>query len=133
MSAYVIWMDLDEAKIFSLNKESDVAVHLKRKHHPHHSHHPKDGMPASENPYYESLAMALVDAGEILLLGPGVAKTQFNHFLTQHSHLKVAKKVVGIQNSDHPSDGQILAAARKFFHAKAQLDGTLARSLPQEK
>ena len=51
---------------------------------------------------------------EILIVGPGGAKTELHHDL-QARHASVAQHVVAVEGSDHPSDGQLLAFARKYF------------------
>ncbi len=124
MSSYTVWMDHDHAKIFNMESEPVAPVELKRSHHPHHSHHPKDGLRESETAFFESLAQSLEKASEILLMGPGLAKTEFRHFLATHKSPGLAERIAGIESSDHPTQGQILAAARKFFHARHPLDGT---------
>jgi hypothetical protein len=41
---------------------------------------------------------------------------------TKHDHL-IADKVVGIETVDHPTDGQLLAYAKKYFHKVDALKG----------
>jgi hypothetical protein len=33
----------------------------------------------------------------------------------------MAAKVIGVETVDHPSDGQLVAYARKYFHARDQM------------
>jgi hypothetical protein len=33
----------------------------------------------------------------------------------------VVAKVIGVETVDHPSDGQLVAYARKYLHARAQM------------
>jgi stalled ribosome rescue protein Dom34 len=64
--------------------------------------------------YFHSVADAVKDAGEILIAGPGTAKTELMHHLQRHDP-QVAKKVVGVETMDHPTDGEFLRLARKAF------------------
>ena len=52
----------------------------------------------------------------IVIVGPGTARTEFAGYLSEHQP-KLAKRVWGIEPMDHPTDPQIVAAVRKFFHA----------------
>jgi hypothetical protein len=57
---------------------------------------------------------AVSGAGEILIVGPGAAKLE----LIKHAHsydTKVSAKIVSVETVDHPTDGQVLANARKSF------------------
>lgn len=118
MAIYVIWMDSEKAQIFNLKTTGIVKTHLEKDKHlgNHHTQNKKDhhGDPASEH-YFRDLAGRMKDAEEILILGPGLAKNHFKSHLETHHEQNLAKKIVGVENSDHPTDNQILAAARKFF------------------
>jgi stalled ribosome rescue protein Dom34 len=99
MAHYVIWLDSEKAHIFNLKAAGIEKSHLERHENNHHTRNKKDnpGDSAGEH-FYRDLAVRLGDAEEILILGPGLAK-----------------KIVGMENSDHPTDNQILATARTFF------------------
>lgn len=115
MAAYVVWMDSEKALIFNLGVSGIVKTQLKKSHVDHHSHNKKDhhADPGAEH-FYKELAQKVKDGQEILVVGPGLAKNHFRTYLDSHVH-GLAKKIVGLENSDHPTDNQILAAARKFF------------------
>ena len=55
-------------------------------------------------------------AGAILIVGPGSAKAELQKHL-EHLHPQVAAKVSAVETLDHPSDGALLAHARRFFKA----------------
>lgn len=116
MATYVIWMDSEKAQIFNLKTSGIEKSHLEKHKGDHHTHSKKDhhGDPATEH-YFRDLAVRLKDAEEVLILGPGLAKNHFKTHLENHHGEQLAKKIVGIENSDHPTDNQILAEARKFF------------------
>lgn len=114
----VVWLDHREARVFEFNPE-DVQKLVIHAHSPNrHIHHKSGSVGAGhakeDAQYYHAVAEALVHAGEILIVGPGQAKTVL--FKHMHAHdPKVAAKVAGIETADHPSDGQIVAHARKYF------------------
>ena len=62
---------------------------------------------------------ALADAGAILITGPANAKTALINHIEQHAPALKAK-IRGVEALDHPTDGEILALARKFFKDEHQ-------------
>ena len=80
-------------------------------HHTHRQTHEDKESPH----FYAEVASHLRDADEILVIGHGIAKTHFQTFLTQHE-AGLAKKVVGYETVDHPTDNQITALATQYFH-----------------
>jgi stalled ribosome rescue protein Dom34 len=92
---------------------------------PHHKLHSRvgtlgDGRAPEDQAYYHQVAEALQGAGEILIVGPAQAKLQLLKHLHAHDP-QLASRVVGVETVDHPSDGQLVAYARKYFHAKDRM------------
>ena len=116
MAHYVIWLDSENAHIFKLAEAGIQRSNLKLKEFNHHTHNKKDhhGDPGTDH-FFKELAVRLSDAEELLILGPGLAKNHFKTHLETHHAAGLAKNIVGMENSDHPTDNQILATARKFF------------------
>lgn len=72
------------------------------------------------NVRHDAGAEALTGAQEILVVGPAQAKLQlFKHIASHHPAL--AEMVLGVESADHPSDGQGVAYARKYFDAKDEM------------
>jgi len=67
-----------------------------------------------EPEFMKEVASAISVAGEILVIGPGNAKTEFMTYVEKHDP-KLKAKILGVETVDHPSDGEIVAYARKFF------------------
>ena len=44
------------------------------------------------------------------------AKKEFDKYLDQHAE-ELKKKLIGVETMDHPTDGELLAHARKFLKA----------------
>jgi stalled ribosome rescue protein Dom34 len=115
-----IWIDHAGARVFSLNAD-DAEEWAVRPHERHaHIHHKAGsigaGKAAGDPQYFKDLAAAVKDAGAILVTGPGTAKSEFAAFL-KAKHPDIAAKVAAVEALDHPSDGQLVAFARKFFRA----------------
>jgi stalled ribosome rescue protein Dom34 len=115
MAIYVVWMDSEKAELFNLGESGVVKSSVKRKVIDHHTHNKKDhhGDPATEH-FFNELMQKLNGVEELLLLGPSLAKAHFKSHLEKHN-TRLAGKIVGMESSDHPTDNQILASARKFF------------------
>jgi len=115
-----VWIDHTQAKVFSLNREAanEWGVHPHDRHlHLHHKAGVGDsGRTPEDKHYFHSVADAVKDAGEILIVGPGTAKSELMRHLKTHDPA-VAAKVVGVEPLDHPSNGELVKYARKFFKA----------------
>jgi stalled ribosome rescue protein Dom34 len=115
----VVWIDHKEARIFSLHPEgSEEATVVAPLHNIHHKHprgqegekdHPDDAKRS-----FHEVVRGLERAEAVLLVGPGTAKLHFFRYVHKHEHA-LEPKVVGIETVDHPTDGQAVAYARKYF------------------
>ena len=65
---------------------------------------------------------AVKESKEILIVGPGSAKLELMKHAVKDDHL-IAEKIVGIETVDHPTDGQLLAYAKKYFARVDALKG----------
>lgn len=111
----VVWLDHTKAQVihFDLNASESESLKTHSTHpHPHQTH--GDGEPVDNKLFFADISEALKDAAEILVVGPGQEKTTFMTYLTTHA-AGVAEKVKGVETVDHPSEGQLLAYARKHF------------------
>jgi stalled ribosome rescue protein Dom34 len=123
----VVWIDHDEAHVIHFNAEQSEELTVHSKHRRSHLHHKSGQIGAGRTPadqsYLHEVAEALAGAGKILIVGPANAKAELEKHLRHHDKA-LAAAVVGIEAADHPSDGEILKLARKYF------DGA-DRMLPQ--
>lgn len=120
----LVWIDHVEAHVMHIALD-DVEKSVIQPAKPHHKLHSRygtlgDGRAPEDQAYYHQVAEALAGAGEILIVGPAQAKLQLIKHLHAHAP-KLAACVVGVETVDHPSDGQLVAYARKYFHAKDQM------------
>ena len=120
-----VWIDHKEARIFHVGKETFNEETVKAPHaHMHrHSHATKDHThPADAQHFFHDVAKALETATDVLVLGPSTAKLELMKHLQKHDP-KQAEKIIGIESSDHPTDGQLVAQVRKYFLAVDQRMG----------
>ena len=113
---YIIWLDSEKAQTFALTPTGIEKSHLKKSGVEHHTRDKNDKTTDSDlQHFYRDLAAKLSGAKKLLIMGPGLGKTHFNSYLESHHSGGLAKAVIGVENSDHPTDNQILASARGFF------------------
>ncbi len=113
MASYAVWIDTEHAKIFKFI--AGEKQHVEQKEMKRHGHHVNDKNHADEEKFYHEVAAQMNDAKELLIVGPGMGKTHFQHHLDKHNHKNLAGSVVAVESMDQLTDAQILAAARKFF------------------
>jgi stalled ribosome rescue protein Dom34 len=114
----VVWLDHRHAKVvdFSVDDKHVVNVHHAGGHRQvhHKAGSTGAGHPADDAAFFEQIVVALADAQEILITGPGTAKAGFRDHVAKR-HAALAKRIVGVETLDHPTEGELLAHARKVF------------------
>ena len=120
----IVWMDSKEAHVFQFNAE-DVEKQRIVAQLPFRKIHHKAGVIGAghvhlDHHYFDEVAEALAGVQEWLLTGPGAAKEEFRAYLKGKLHALDAK-LLGVETADHPSDGQLLDHARRFFKAADRL------------
>lgn len=70
--------------------------------------------PALDRAAVDAICVRVQNAEEILLIGPGTAKSELVNWLAEH-HPDVSRRVVGVETVDHPTPGQIKDLARAAF------------------
>ena len=114
----VVWLDHKEARVFGVDLGAlQMATVAAPEHHIHRHakgptaehHHPSDA-----THFFKDIAAAVGESDEILVVGPSTAKLHFLRYLKQHEH-GLEAKIVGLETVDHPSDGQLVAYARRYF------------------
>jgi stalled ribosome rescue protein Dom34 len=114
----VIWMDHREAHIIEFALDASETAKVRQHGGPrslhHHSGSIGSGHASEDHKYFDEIVKELGDAREILITGPGTAKTAFGKDL-ESRHKSVSERVVGVETLDHPTDAQLLAFAKKYF------------------
>jgi stalled ribosome rescue protein Dom34 len=127
MSHAVVWIDHKEARIFAVDAKA-ISPSLVHSPEAHVHRHPKDqevrvrNHPDDEHRFFHEVAHALGGDAEILLVGPSQAKLRFLRYLQRNDHALEAR-VVGIETVDHPTDAQLVAHLRDYFHESSPRQG----------
>jgi stalled ribosome rescue protein Dom34 len=116
----LVWIDHREAKVFHFDADSSQSVTVHNSHAHQNLHHKANssdsGHVAVDKEYLHRVVAELATAGAVLIVGPGSAKAELSTYVQQHDP-KLAAKISAVESIDHPTDGQLLAHARKFFVA----------------
>jgi len=124
MSKHVaVWLDHAEAKIFHVDDERFDPKKIEPHHHARRVNDERSD-PAALRHYFDDIARALNDAEEILVVGPGSAKLEFIKHVHEHARALVPR-IVGVETTRHPTDGELEAHARHYFHAADRMRGTV--------
>lgn len=119
MTAVVIWVDRQHAKLFLFSevKMERQTVHADQ---PEHHTHSQDQLDAArkERKLFAAVVDRIQEARALLILGPGVAKHHFHNYLSEHVPA-LARKVIACETVDHSTDAQIADMAMKYFWAAA--------------
>ena len=114
----IVWIDRSEAKVFHIGRSgSDEVVlhpHLPTKHLHHKANTIGSGHAAPDKAFLAEVMNAVSDAGEILIIGPGSAKTELAKYLREQPS-KIGDRIVAVEAADHPSDREIVAHAKQYF------------------
>jgi stalled ribosome rescue protein Dom34 len=128
MRQVAVWMDRDEAKIFHVDAATfDEATVRSPNHHVHR--HPKDqetrthNHPDDEHRFFQAVATALAGADQVLVVGPSVTKLRFLRYAQKHDPA-LEPRIVGVETADHPTDRQLVAHVRQYFHDPLPRSGT---------
>ena len=113
----VVWIDHRQARVFHFNAE-DADKELIRPEHPVRDYHRKAPRTGHHDPedqaFLEEVTKAIADAGAVLVVGPSSEKGELvKHIEAKHPQMRV--KIEGVESSDHPTDGELVAYARKFL------------------
>jgi stalled ribosome rescue protein Dom34 len=115
-----IWIDHREAHVFHFGLADVETLVLHPDNPTRHIHHKANstgsGHASTSPDYLRAIAESVLDAGSVLITGPGNAKTELVEFLRLHDP-ELAKVIAGVETVDHPTDAQLVAYARKYLKA----------------
>ncbi len=129
MNDYIVWLDSENAKIFSLKTsgvEKSVLNKKDRDFRPQNKHATK--VDYNSEHYYRDLANRLKGADHLLLIGPGLSINHFQEHLITHQAKTLAKKVIALEDFEsfeHKTEKQLLARASKFFKSYDHFDNLI--------
>ena len=116
----VVWIDHREARVLQFNpveaeervlRPSDPAAHIH-----HHANTIGSGHAAEDQKFLHQVAESLAGVKAILITGPANAKLELVKHIERHDP-QLAKIIAGVETLDHPTDGELIAHARRYFRA----------------
>ena len=123
----VVWLDHHRAVVIDFSRDAEH-VHIVPSNTEQRQIHRRSGgtgqKAAEDRHFFDDIVAAIGDAREILIVGPGSARTEFRKDLDKH-HTAVAARVVGVESADHPSVDDLLTYARKYFKRVDALKGSV--------
>ena len=126
----LVWIDHREAKVFHFNAADAERMVVTSTHPTQHLHHKANSGDSGHVPvdhdYLKRVTQEIAKAGAILIVGPGNAKTELMTYLGQNN-AALSAKVSAVEAVDHPTDGELLAHARKFFKADDRMHSQIAK------
>lgn len=120
----VIWIDHKEAHLlyFDPSKNELIKSGSDKTHLHHKANEIGSGNAPEDHQFFHKVISTVGNVDEILVVGPGSAKKELlKHAAAQD--LAIAKKIVGVETVDHPTDPQVIAYAKKYFHRVDALKG----------
>jgi hypothetical protein len=116
----VVWLDHTRAQVLQFDAEHVQSQKVKA-----HSHHTAQHGSAvrTQHEYFGELCEALQGVAEILITGPKQGLLDFRHYADKHRPL-TAKRIVGYEPVDHPTENQLVALARAYFLRLDRMAGT---------
>jgi stalled ribosome rescue protein Dom34 len=121
-----VWLDHEEAHVLRIDRETFDESTLRAPTH-HVKRHPDRNAAERNHPddakrFFHDVARALDSASEVLVVGPSTAKLHFLKYVHAHEP-KLEQRIVGIETVDHPTDAQLAAFARHYFHGVDRMRG----------
>lgn len=120
----IVWIDHHQAKVFRFDAK-DVDRDVIRPHDPTvHLHHKANTIGSGHAPvdrdFLKRVADSIAGAGALMIVGPASAKTELAAYLATFAP-DLSSRVSIVEAVDHPSDGELVALARRFFRANDRI------------
>ena len=111
VSRAVIQIDHHQAHVLRLDADHAQGQHIEAQEHPTRQH---GSAVRDEHEFFAAVCDTLAGTTDVLVVGAHTAQGDFRHYVEKH-RVPIARKIVGWQIVDHPTDGQLLALAREYF------------------
>ena len=116
----VVWIDHQSAQVLQFDAEHVRAQKVKA--HAHYTRQHGSSV-RTEHEFFGEVCDALAGIAEVLVTGSHAAQADFRRYVEKHRHA-LSRQIVGWETVDHPSEGQLLALARKYFLKYDRMTGT---------
>jgi stalled ribosome rescue protein Dom34 len=120
----IVWLDHAQARVILFDEESSstqvVRPHGGTPHLHHKANSIDDGHLPEDQTYFHAIGGVLKGASAVLVAGPANAKLELMKHIARHDP-QLLDRVSGVQTVDHPTDGQLLDHARRYFSKTAAM------------
>lgn len=116
----VVQLDHHQAQVLQFDEAHIQAEKVKERQHHTRQH---GSAVRSEHEFFAGVCDALDGIAEVLVTGSRTALADFKHYVEKHRP-EAARRIVGYETIDHPSEGQLVALARQFFLRFDRMAGT---------
>ena len=116
----VVQLDHHQAQVLQFDDAHVQAEKIKERQHHTRQH---GSAVRSEHEFFAAVCGAVQAIPEVLVTGSKTALADFRHYVEKHRPA-VAPRIVGYETVDHPTDGQLVALARRFFLRHDRMAGT---------
>ncbi|MBU2049270.1 hypothetical protein [Acidovorax soli] len=107
----IVWLDHDRAQL--LQFDASQAFEKQIKAHLYFTRHDGNEM-RSVHEFFGEVCDALAGVEQLLVAGPHAVQEDFRHYVDK-LRPEVASQIVEWQTLDHPSPGELIALARRYF------------------
>ena len=116
----VVQIDHQQAQVLQFDAEHVQAQKVKAS-----TRHTKQHGSAvrTEHEFFAEVCNALEGIAEVLVAGSHTAQADFRHYADKHRP-ETARRIVGYETVDHPSEAQLVALARQYFLKYDRMSGT---------
>ena len=116
----VVQIDHQQAQVLQFDTEHVQAQKVKAS-----TRHTKQHGSAvrTEHEFFAEVCNALDGIAEVLVAGSHTAQADFKHYADKHRP-ETARRIVGYETVDHPSEAQLVALARQYFLKYDRMSGT---------
>ena len=116
----ILWIDHREARVFHFNAAQTERLLVRADHPTRHLHHKAgaigSGHAAEDQEFYERVTSS----------NPANAKTELMKYIARCAP-EVRARIASVETVDHPTDGQLVDHARRYFWADHQAPQRMTR------
>ncbi len=120
----IVWLDHQHCRVICFSGEESTLNEVRSENGTGRIHNksgaPGSGHAADDHKFFDEIVHQVGAVPKVIVAGPGTAKNAFVSYV-QKRHRHFAERVASVETVDHPTDGELLAHARRSFKAVDQL------------